>query len=235
MTQSARRGNFLTISRLEKIPYLVHGFGTSEWKDKDFKRRREWAGFRLLFLNQVHSAIIRIIDGIPGKKLRGDAMITDIPEILLIIKTADCLPVLVVDEARKIIAAVHCGWKGTSKRVIQKAIHVMAGHYKCRPSSLLVALGPCIGCECYEVGEDVLQSFEREGLSSVFFRAHPTRKKKYLFDLKGENISQMMSLGIEKKNIYCADGCTHCDVSFPSYRRDRNKAGRMLSFIGMKI
>ncbi len=231
--QSARRGDFLTIPRLEQIPYLVHGFGTKKWKDSDFGKRPEWAGFRLLFLNQIHSSIIRFIDRLPEKRSRGDAMITDIPEILLVIKTADCLPVLVVDEARKIIAAVHCGWKGTSKRMIQKAIHVMAGHYKCRPSSLLVALGPCIGSECYEVGEDVIQSFKRGGLSSDFFRAHPTQKKKYFFDLKGENISQMMSLGIEKKNIYCADGCTLCDESFPSYRRDRDKAGRMLSFIGM--
>jgi len=235
MMQSARRSDFLTIPRLEQIPYLVHGFGTGEWKDADFKKRPEWAGFRLLFLNQVHSTIIRFIDRLPERKLRGDAMITDIPELLLIIKTADCLPVLIVDEPRKIIAAVHCGWRGTSKRVIQKAIQGMVDRYKCRPSSLIVALGPCIGSECYEVGEDVFQSFKKEGLSTEFFRAQPSKKKKHLFDLKGENVSQMLSFGIEKKNIYCADGCTHCDESFPSYRRDRDKAGRMLSFIGMSF
>lgn len=235
MSQSARRSDFLTIPRLEQIPYLIHGFGTGKWKNADFKKRSEWAGFRFLFLNQVHSAIIRFIDRIPKKKLMGDAMITDLPELLLIIKTADCLPVLVVDELRKVIAAVHCGWRGTSKRVMQKAIQGMVDRYKCRPSSLLVALGPCIGSECYEVGEDVLQSFREEGLSAEFFRSHPTKEEKYLFDLKGENISQLMSLGIEKKNIYSVDGCTHCDESFPSYRREREKAGRMLSFIGMSF
>ncbi len=235
MMQSKRRGGFLTIPRLEQIPYLVHGFGTGQWKDTDFRKKSEWVGFRLLFLNQVHSTIIRFIDRLPEKKLRGDAMITDIPELLLIIKTADCLPVLVVDEPQKIIAAVHCGWRGTSKRVIQKAIQGMVDHYKCRPPSLLVALGPCIEGGCYEVGEDVLKCFKQEGLSSDFFQAHPSKKKKYLFDLKGENISQMLSLGIKKKNIYSADCCTHCDETLPSYRRDRDKAGRMLSFIGMKI
>jgi len=233
--QSTRRSDFLTIPRLEQIPYIVYGFRTGEWEDADFKKRPEWAGFRLLFLNQVHSTIIRFIDRIPEKKLRGDAMITDIPEFLLIIKTADCLPVLVVDEPRKVIAAIHCGWRGTSKRVIQKGIQGMVDHYKCRPSTLIVALGPCIGSGCYEVGEDVFQSFKKEELSTEFFRTHPSKKKKYLFDLKGENISQLMSLGVEKKNIYSVDGCTHCDESFPSYRRDREKAGRMLSFIGMKI
>lgn len=231
--QNARRSDFLTIPRLEQIPNLVHGFGTKKWKDADFKKSPDWAGFRLLFLDQVHSAIIRFIDWIPIKKLRGDAMITGIPGLLLIIRTADCLPVLLVDEFRKVIAAVHCGWRGTSKRVIQKVIQGMVDQYHCRPSSLLVALGPCIERECYEVGEDVLRCFKREGLSSEFFRTHSFKKKKYLFDLIGENMSQMLSLGIEKKNIYNADGCTHCDDSFPSYRRDRERAGRMLSFIGM--
>jgi YfiH family protein len=235
MMQSARRSDFLTIPRLEQIPYIVHGFGTGEWKDADFKKRPEWAGFRLLFLNQVHSTIIRFIDRIPEKKLKGDAMVTDIPEFLLVIKTADCLPVLVVDEPRKVIAAIHCGWRGTSKRMIQKGIQGMVDRYGCRASSLLVALGPCIGSECYEVGEDVLKNFKQEGLSSEFFRTHPSKKEKYFFDLKGENISQLLSLGIEKENIYCADGCTHCDGALPSYRRDREKAGRMLSFIGMSF
>jgi YfiH family protein len=233
--QSTRRSDFLTIPRLEQIPYIVYGFRMGDWEDADFKKRPEWAGFRLLFLNQVHSTIIRFIDRIPEKKLRGDAMITDMPEFLLIIKTADCLPVLVVDEPRKVIAAIHCGWRGTSKRVIQKGIQGMVDHYKCRPSTLIVALGPCIGSGCYEVGEDVFQSFKKEELSTEFFRTHPSKKKKYLFDLKGENISQLMSLGVEKKNIYSVDGCTHCDESFPSYRRDREKAGRMLSFIGMSF
>jgi len=233
--QNARRSGLLTIPRLEKIPYLVHGFGTEEWTDEDFRRKSEWASFRRIYLDQVHSDIIRFIDGIPDKNLKGDAMLTDLPELLLIIKTADCLPVLIVDESRKVIAAVHCGWRGTSKRVIQKAIQGMGDHYGCLPSALLVAQGPCIGSECYEVGEDVFQSFGKEGLATDLFRPHPSKEKKYLFDLKGENLSQMLSLGIEKENIYSVDCCSHCDESFPSYRRDDDKAGRMLSFIGMSF
>jgi YfiH family protein len=235
MMQRARGSDFLTIPRLDQIPYLVHGFGAGKWKDADFRKPPEWSGFSLLFLNQVHSDTIRFIDRIPEKTLSGDAMVTNIPGLLLIIRTADCLPVLIVDESQKVITAVHCGWRGTSKRVVHKAIQGMVDRYGCHASSFLVALGPCIGSECYEVGEDVLQAFEKEGLSTESFRAHPSKKKKYLFDLKGENLSQMMSLGIEKENIHCADGCTHCDESLPSYRRDRDKSGRMLSFIGMSF
>ncbi len=234
MKKHAGGTDFLSIPRLERIPYVVHGFGKGQWRDSDFRKKAEWASFRLFFLNQVHSDIIQFIDESSAKKARGDAMITNIPGFLLVIKTADCLPVLIVDVSRKVIAAVHCGWRGTSKRVIQKAIQGMIGHYGCRSSSLLVALGPCISSECYEVGEDVLHTFRKSGLSTQFFRDHPSKQKKHLFDLEGANISQMMDLGVQKRNVFSTGCCTHCDESLLSYRRDRNKAGRMLSFIGIK-
>jgi len=226
---------YSTIPRLEKIPYLIHGFGTREWEDNDYQKRPEWKEFKLIFLDQIHSNIIHVIDSIPEEKLKGDAMITGFPFLLLIIKSADCLPVLVVNESQKVIAAVHCGWRGTSRRVVQSAIQRMRDHYGCQPSSLLVALGPCIAYECYEVGENVYQSFEEEGLSTEFFRNHPLRRKKYLFDLKGANLSQMVSLGVEEKNVFSPDICTHCHESLPSFRRDKDKAGRTLSFIGMSF
>lgn len=233
--QGEKHNDFLTIPRWEQISYLAHGFGIWKGKDEGFRKKSEETGFKLLFLDQVHSDRIRFIDRVPERKSKGDAMVTDVPGFLLVIKTADCLPVLIVDESKKVIAAVHCGWKGTSKRVVQKAIQGMVDRYGCHPSSLLVALGPCIQGECYEVGEDVFQSFEKQGLSTDFFLPHPSRKNKYFFDLKGENMSQMLRLGVDKTNISSIDCCTHCDESFPSYRRDRNRAGRMLSFIGMSF
>ncbi len=227
--------DFFTVSRLEQIPYLIHGFGTRKWTDSDLKSRLQGKDFKLLLLDQIHSNIIQVIDNIPEKKLKGDGMISSLPFLLLIIKTADCLPVLIVDESRRVIAAVQCGWRGTLKRVVQGVIQKMKDHYSCQPSSLLVALGPCIGHECYEVGENVYQSFEEEGLSTEFFRDHPRRRGKYLFDLKGANLSQLISLGVEEKNVFFKDMCTHCHESLPSFRRDKDKAGRMLSFIGMSF
>ena len=223
------------IPRLEQIPFLIHGFGTRKWEDDDYKNRPEWKDFKLVLLDQIHSNIIQVIDNIPEEKLKGDAMITGLPFLLLIIKTADCLPALIVDESQKVISAVHCGWRGTSKRVVQKVIQRMKDDYGCNPASLLVALGPCIRHECYEVGEDVYQSFMQEGLSTEFFRNHPLRRRKYLFDLKRANLSQMVSVGIEEKNVFSADICTHCHESLPSFRRDKDKAGRTLSFIGMSF
>lgn len=198
------------------------------------RQRPGWKEFRPVFLQQVHSDVIHVIESIPQNELRGDAMVTGLASTLLIIKTADCLPVLVADESRRVIAAVHCGWRGTSKGVVKRAIESMVGRFGCRPSDLIVGLGPCIEGECYEVGKDVLQAFEKEGLQTKFFRDHPSRKKKYLFDLKGENLSQLISVGVDEKNIFGVDCCTYCDNSLPSFRREKERAGRMLSFIGMK-
>lgn len=223
------------IPRLEQVPYLVHGFGTKKWRQADFKTKSKLKDFDLIFLNQTHSDIIQHIDKIPDKKLKGDAMISSCPKLLLIIQTADCLPVLFVDELRKVIAAVHCGWRGTTKRLVQKVIQRMRDNYGCCPSSLLVALGPCLGRECYEVGEDVFQSYEQGRHSTEFFQNHPIRKNKYLFDLRGSNLSQMISCGVSKKNVYSIDFCTHCQKNLLSFRRDKEKTERMLSFIGMSF
>ncbi|NIM91071.1 MAG: peptidoglycan editing factor PgeF [Candidatus Aminicenantes bacterium] len=223
------------IPRLEQIPFLIHGFGIRIWEEGDYRNRPEWKDFKLVFLDQIHSNIVQVIDNTSEEKLRGDAMITGLPFLVLIIKTADCLPVLIVDESQKVIAAVHCGWRGTSKRVVHKVIQRMKDHYGSNPGSLLVALGPCIGHECYEIGEDVFQSFKREGLSTEFFLNHPLRPRKYLFDLKGANLSQMVSAGVDEKNVFSTDICTHCHQNLPSYRRDKDEAGRTLSFIGMSF
>jgi YfiH family protein len=222
----------ISIPRLEQIPFLVHGFGTRRWKRGDFKRRPDWKNFKLVFLNQVHSDAVRFIGKAPQKIMKGDAMITELPSLLLIIRTADCLPLLIVDESRLAISAVHCGWRGTSRRLVERVVQSMKDRCGCRPSRLLVAIGPCIGQECYEVGEDVFQSFRKEGLPLDFFQAHPRRRKKYLFDLRRANLDQLMKQGVKPENVFSVDLCTHCEQSLPSFRRDKDKAGRMLSFIG---
>ncbi len=227
--------DFLTIRRLEKVPFLFHGFGTRNWKERDFEKRPEWKNFTPVFLDQIHSNLVHFIDEIPQKNPKGDAMITHLPFLFLIIRTADCLPVLIVDEQRKVIAAVHCGWRGTQKKVVQEVILDLKIHYGCSPSSLLVAMGPHIKTDCYEVGEDVRHSYEQGIFSPEIFRPHPYRDKKYFLDLKEANASQLLDAGAKKKNIYSLDICTHCESNLPSYRRDAQKAGRMLSFIGMSF
>ncbi len=225
---------YLTIPRLEKIPFLVHGFGTIQWGENDFKMNPGWRNFRLVALEQVHSDIVHFVDKDTGSDLRGDALITDQPFLFLLIKSADCLPVFVVDEGKRVIAACHCGWRGTHKKVVQQVIKGLKDHHRCSISSLIVGMGPCIGKECYEVGEEVFQDYKVEELGLDSFWPHPDRRNKYIFDLRKANVSQLVDLGVRESNIHSLNICTHCQDRFPSYRREGKKTGRMLSFIGMK-
>jgi YfiH family protein len=224
---------FLTIPGFERIPFLRHGFGNAHWKEEDFARREDWKDFRLVWLNQVHSEIVHFIRNVPDKNLRGDALVTNLSGIFLIIKTADCLPILLVDEAGRAIAAVHCGWKGTLDRVVEKVVLGMKEHYGSDPKEVLAAFGPCIGKDCYQVGEDVRGGFADRRFPDVLFRPLPGRRGKFLLDLQEANRIQLLQLGVRAKNIFSVDVCTHCHSSFFSYRRDKSRAGRMLSFIGM--
>jgi hypothetical protein len=223
----------ITVPRFNRIPFLHHGFGDAGWKAKDFKKKAEWKNFGLLSLNQVHSDIVHFVRRVPCAGLKGDAALTDLPRIFLIIKTADCLPVLLVDDKKRIIAAVHCGWKGTLRGVLEKVVQGMRDRYGCSPASILAAFGPCISRRCYEVGIDVRQNYAAAGFSDSLFRPVPGRRGKYLFDLAGANRLQLLRQGVKERNIHTVDICTHCDLRYPSYRRDKDATGRMLSFIGI--
>jgi YfiH family protein len=233
MKNRSRRSTAITIPRLERIPILRHGFGDRAWQETDFTKRMEEEGFRPLFLKQIHSDIIHFIDDPPRRTLWGDAMITRLPGLLLVIKTADCLPVLLVDAETRVVAAVHGGWKGLSLKVLEKTVEGMRDHYSVDPGSLLVASGPCIGGGCYEVGTDVRDLYEAEGFPASLFSSIPDRPGKSFLDLRAAARLQLLENGVLEGNIFAVDICTHCDPAFPSYRRDKDDCGRMLSFIGI--
>jgi len=224
---------YRVVEELAQIPFLVHGFGTRFWKEADFDSMAGLSGFHRVSIRQTHSDIIRIISDVPKERLEGDALVTDRPGILLIIKTADCLPALVVDRPNRAVAAVHCGWRGTLKKVLAKTLRTMSQSYDSDFTSLSVVLGPCIDRACYEVGEDVRDGFQREGLPKECFVRHPSKNEKYMLDLRGANRAQILDLGVPEKNIFSVDICTHCDSDLFSYRRDQDHAGRLVNFIGI--
>ncbi|MGZ5469284.1 MAG: laccase domain-containing protein, partial [Candidatus Aminicenantales bacterium] len=92
MTES--RCPYLTVPRFAAVPGLVHGFGEARWSEADFLAFAALKGFRPVIMHQLHSDIIHRLDEAPGKKLEGDALMTNVPRLLLVIRTADCLPVL---------------------------------------------------------------------------------------------------------------------------------------------
>ena len=181
-------------------------------------------GFKLIYLNQRHSDIIHVVDEriVPG--IQGDAMVTSLKKIILIIKTADCLPILLVDIKHLVVAAVHCGWRGTASLLIQKVLLKMKAVYGTDLSFLKAALGPCIGPNCYEVGEDVKNEFEGEVEA---FRPHPLKPEKYFLDLQQANLNQMRKLGMPNNNIFCVSECTQCGHDFHSYRENEQNEERI--------
>ncbi|MFW6129130.1 MAG: peptidoglycan editing factor PgeF [Candidatus Aminicenantaceae bacterium] len=224
-----------SVARFKRIKFLVHGFGTKNLKKNDLKRKPETKNFNYIFLRQIHSDIIHLIDKVPEKKLTGDAIITSDPFLLLIIKTADCLPILLVDRNKKVIAAVHCGWKGTSQWIINKVIERMKKELGCHPSSILAALGPCICPECYEVGEEVFYLYKKEHHSLRVFKKIPDKDKKYLLDLRLSNILQMKRAGVRENHIFGENRCTSDDEHLVSFRNNKREKSRMLNYIGMSF
>jgi hypothetical protein len=225
---------YVVVPRLESVPGLVHGFGDARWSEADFLSFAESRGMRPVIMHQLHSAIIHRIDEAPEKKLEGDALTTDVPGFLLVIRTADCLPVLLADDENRAVGAVHCGWRGTEERVLEKAVKAMGEAYGSKPADMLAALGPCIGAACYEVGKDVREAFLRAGFPATVLCGAPGRERKYLLDLRAANAWLLGELGFKKTNVFNpGPTCTHCEPSLLSYRRHPGDPRRMHNFVGL--
>jgi YfiH family protein len=165
-----------------------------------------------------------------------DAVITNEKGIVLVVKTADCVPILLFDPVNRAIAAVHSGWRGTAKNIVGKAVQRMMSEYGSDPKELIAAIGPCISTPNYEVGEEVIQSFRTLFPSLDFiidFSDSPAGKGR--LNLKEANRLLLMQQGLPMENIEIAEHCTFTATSdFFSARRDGAKTGRMINGIVLK-
>ena len=199
---------------LLQFDWLEHGFGN---------RLYQWP-VSVTVLRQIHSdiAVNADLEGCPPE---GDALLSGGPKVG--VKTADCVPILLVDERHRSVAAVHAGWRGTVARIAQKAIGRMSERWGTKTQDLHAAIGPGIGVCCYEVGPEV---------SAQFVKLFPERGdlgQRTKIDLVEANRRQLAQAGVAAERIYAANLCTFCDAAqFHSFRRDGEAAGRMLSFIG---
>ncbi|MBE3111065.1 MAG: peptidoglycan editing factor PgeF, partial [Acidobacteria bacterium] len=212
---------YSTVPRLAETAGLVHGFGGAGWSEADFLAFAASRDLRPVIMRQLHSDTIHRLDEAPAGKLDGDALMTNVPGLLLVIRTADCLPVFLVDAKNRAAAAVHGGWRGTEKRILEKAVQAMLRSYGSEPGAMLAALGPCIGSACYEVGPEVRESFLGAGFPPAVLAEAPGRPGKSLLDLRAANVWLLHELGFRKDNILdSGSACTHCEPSLLSYRRD---------------
>jgi YfiH family protein len=228
------RTPYFIVPRLAKAGWLVHGFGRAGWGEEDLRTSAALQDFRPVIMHQLHSDIVHRLGGVPSGKLEGDALMTDVPGLLLVIRTADCLPVFLVDESLRAVAAVHCGWRGTRARILERTVRKMTQAYGTDPADLLAALGPCIGSACYEVGPEVREAFWSAGFPEDVFDSIPSRPAKARLDLRRANAWLLLGLGVKTPNIWTADSCTHCDPDLLSFRRNKGEPRRMCNFIGIR-
>ncbi len=226
--------DFLTIPALSRLPWLFHGFGTRRLSEAGLRAAAAENEAQPVLLRQIHSARVLVLDEAPAAPPEADAAATRRPGLALVIKTADCLPLFLVDPEQRAVAAVHAGWRGTSRRIAAEAVAAMIRAFGTRPLSLQAALGPCIGGTCYEVGEDVAVPFRRDPSFAALFTAVAGRPGKYLFDLRAANRAQLEIAGLPPENIHEAGGCTHCDPRLLSFRRDRRSDLRLFNFVGLR-
>jgi hypothetical protein len=234
--------------------------------------------FALAALRQVHSANIYQVRRATSGKIEyrlggnripeqpgldqpvGDALLTDQAGILLSVRTADCLPVLLVDPKRRAVAAVHAGWRGALARIVEKAVGEMRHVYGSEPQSLLAVLGPSIRVCCYEVGQEVEDAFQgRFPRADKFFRkrfeppAFDSTRRPTSFlnmrppgyqstgtpairlDLVAVAQDQLLTAGLTPHHVAAVNFCTACRTDlFYSCRQKGSGAGRMLAVIGIR-
>jgi YfiH family protein len=187
---------------------------------------------RFTTCQQVHgSKVVRVTEEFVGSGAKDfvntiadtDALITDIPDVPLLLFYADCVPVLLADVETGAIGLAHAGWRGTVANIGAKTLAAMVEAFGTKPENVLVAIGPSIGACCYEVDD-----FVRDQASGYeeFFAAKGGGK--YQLDLWGMNVKQLVEAGVPQENINVAGVCTNDNVDlFCSYRAEQGKTGRM--------
>jgi YfiH family protein len=180
---------------------------------------------RIKMKKQIHSDIIEIAD-FDTDTSEADGLITNLKGLMILVKVADCAGVLLYDKAKNAIGAIHSGWRGTQQQIVKKAIDLMKTKYSSNSNDILAFISPCASGDVYEVGEEVAVHFPES--------VQKQKNGKYLFDNKNEIRLQLLSSGLIHENIEISDICTIQNQDYHSFRRDKEKSGRMAAFIMLK-
>ncbi|MGA8144840.1 MAG: peptidoglycan editing factor PgeF [Candidatus Acidiferrales bacterium] len=275
--KTPREGRDVSEKVLNKVLKNVLNLGFTDWDSRErvlanrdkFFRGIGAARMRVVALRQIHSDIVHIVnaegqarsDGASPSKpaLQGDALITRERGVLLVVQTADCIPILLADTKRRAVAAIHSGWRGTARRIAAKTLGRMQMEFGTQPEDVVAALGPGIGQPCYEVGTEVAAEFQaqfpnaREWFDGPFDRladsdndpnwlpwltmkppGHQPPPPHVQLDLIAANRAILAEAGIGSAKIFASGHCTACrsDLFF-SYRKERT-TGRLMAAIGIR-
>ncbi len=203
------------------------GSALKVWQDLEIVRK--FALEKPVFAGQVHGKEILVIDHLPKSLCPGnaDAVFTSLPDVPVGVFSADCLPVLFWHS--QAVAAVHAGWRGSCQNICAATVAAFSEKMAVPAAQIKVAIGPCIGQCCLEMGEEVFWQFiEADPSYQQFFK----RKKKWHLDLVSLNRFQLTSAGVKPENIAIHNRCTFChEDEFYSFRRQKRRNGSMFSFV----
>lgn len=211
--------NVYRCDALSQFPWLEHGFGTrlsNGWPDLN----------RLVTPKQIHSNRVLLVEpgaptGLTARLGEGDALVCRSGDIIVGIRTADCVPILLADERTRAVGAIHAGWRGTGSEISSHTVDIMTRQFGTNPEDIWAAIGPSIGRCCFQVGPEVAAQFAAD-------LHHESR-----VDLPEANRRQLIRAGVSPDRIVVSGLCTVCLTrEFHSYRRDKEKAGRMISAVG---
>ena len=226
-------------------PHLFTTRQLSLVSPKDLMRLAESVGAGAVAMaKQVHGRTVVVVcdgDGAPAAMPEADAFVSSSRDVAVAIRVADCVPLLMADRHRGVVAAVHAGWRGTAARAAVAALDVLEREFGSKPADLVAAIGPSIGPCCYEVGTELVDAFAAAGheryLIDRWFLAAPPRRGSRLWpklrlDVALANRDQLILAGVPEQQIHAAGLCTamHLDV-LTSYRMEKEKAGRLAAAI----
>ena len=283
-----RRSHGLQVAEsraLGKFDWLIHGFSTrpggvslldgkpvlnlgfTEWDERErvaanrekFTAALDAGDMRLVAMRQFHSDVIHVAAAPGAEAPSADALITGTAGLLLGVQTADCVPILLADSKRRVVAAIHAGWRGTLARIVVKTLGRMRMEFGTRPADVAAALGPAIGRCCYQVGPEVAQAFAAQFPSAADWfdgpfeqlahgeeplwlpwltmmpPGHVPPPPRVQLDLRAANRWQLIEAGVPQNRIDISDLCTACrtDLLF-SYRHEGANTGRLMALIGVR-
>lgn len=213
---------------LAKIDFVRHGFlnfaEAEAFKKKEAKH--------LILLKQIHKTDVIFASSVDlGEMIEADAMVSMEGGLLLGIKTADCVPLLLVDKKRQVVGAVHAGWRGALGGIVENTVSAMT-RLGAKAEDMAAALGPAIGFASYEIGKEFYESFMKyDPEAEVFF----TTDKKF-FNLPAYVKSKLFEVGIE--DIWDAEmdtfGAAGKEAGYVSFRRGASDSERNLAFVRIR-
>ena len=230
---------WLSFPPLDAYPFIIHGFFVKNQNFPPDRKTKEVEKFlhritsrrrELISLSQMHQDECVIMTSRDKLKTRykGDAVLTDRDDIYISVWVADCVPIFLVEEKRRVVGLVHAGWRGTLLGIVQRTLERAKDQLGCESRDFTVLFGPCIQSCCYQVSDNVAILFDDDCVNRA-------QNGKVTLDLTCANLKQLVNCGVKEDSIFVTGKCTCCEAElFHSYRREKEHAGKMIGFMGLK-